>query len=169
MGSKGPTGLHGPITSSGACFAGRYSPTYRSPEPMARRCMPNPSVSWHHLLLTLFTLKLWNTKLRRLIFEGINDVGGWARRFDAFGYELISVAHKYIWWWKNAGMGHYIMSGGEICGRRNEGQSCRIRWSDITRLTSISYLFISPSVKENLARFVMHLLHNSIFTISISA
>ncbi|XP_049819418.1 inhibitory POU protein isoform X3 [Aethina tumida] len=43
MGSKGPTGLHGPITSTGACFAGRYSPTYRSPEPMARRCMPNPS------------------------------------------------------------------------------------------------------------------------------
>ncbi|GJQ71160.1 acj6 [Trypoxylus dichotomus] len=43
MGSKGPTGLHGPITSSGACFPGRYSPTYRSPEPMARRCMPNPS------------------------------------------------------------------------------------------------------------------------------
>ncbi|VEN40257.1 unnamed protein product [Callosobruchus maculatus] len=43
MGSKGPTGLHGPITSTAACFAGRYSPTYRSPEPMARRCMPNPS------------------------------------------------------------------------------------------------------------------------------
>lgn len=55
MGSKGPTGLHGPITSTGACFAGRYSPTYRSPEPMARRCMPNPSVSLHHLLLTLLT------------------------------------------------------------------------------------------------------------------
>lgn len=51
MGSKGPTGLHGPITSTGACFAGRYSPTYRSPEPMARRCMPNPSVSLFHFLL----------------------------------------------------------------------------------------------------------------------
>lgn len=45
MGAKGPTGLHGPITSSGACFAGRYSPTYRNPDPMPRRCMPNPSVS----------------------------------------------------------------------------------------------------------------------------
>lgn len=45
MGVKGPTGIHGPITSTGACFAGRYSPTYRSPEPMTRRCMPNPSVS----------------------------------------------------------------------------------------------------------------------------
>ncbi|KAF2899373.1 hypothetical protein ILUMI_06816 [Ignelater luminosus] len=44
MGSKGPTGLHGPITSTGACFPGRYSPTYRSPEPMGRRCMPNPSI-----------------------------------------------------------------------------------------------------------------------------
>ncbi|KAF7273303.1 hypothetical protein GWI33_013986 [Rhynchophorus ferrugineus] len=43
MGTKAPTGLHGPITSSGACFAGRYSPTYRSPDPMPRRCMPNPS------------------------------------------------------------------------------------------------------------------------------
>lgn len=52
MSSKGPTGLHGPITSSGACFPGRYSPTYRSPEPMARRCMPNPSVSYLLLLIT---------------------------------------------------------------------------------------------------------------------
>lgn len=57
MGSKGPTGLHGPITSTGACFAGRYSPTYRSPEPMARRCMPNPSVSWSDQLLILLTLE----------------------------------------------------------------------------------------------------------------
>lgn len=45
MGSKGPTALHGPITSTGPCFPGRYSPTYRSPESMGRRCMPNPSVS----------------------------------------------------------------------------------------------------------------------------
>ncbi|XP_018333246.1 inhibitory POU protein isoform X2 [Agrilus planipennis] len=44
MGAKGPTGLHAPITSSAACFPGRYSPTYRSPEPMPRRCMPNPSI-----------------------------------------------------------------------------------------------------------------------------
>ncbi|GLV32046.1 abnormal chemosensory jump 6 [Carabus blaptoides fortunei] len=44
MGTKnGPTGLHGPITTAAGCFPGRYSPTYRSPEPMARRCMPNPS------------------------------------------------------------------------------------------------------------------------------
>ncbi|EEB16517.1 hypothetical protein Phum_PHUM425130 [Pediculus humanus corporis] len=34
--------IHPPITASGGCFSGRYSPTYRSPDPM-RRCMPNPS------------------------------------------------------------------------------------------------------------------------------
>lgn len=48
---SGPTGLHGPITTAGGCFPGRYSPTYRSPEPMARRCMPNPSVSIFTILL----------------------------------------------------------------------------------------------------------------------
>ncbi|KAG8323226.1 POU domain, class 4, transcription factor 2 [Homalodisca vitripennis] len=31
-----------PISAPGPCFPGRYSPTYRSPDPM-RRCMPNPS------------------------------------------------------------------------------------------------------------------------------
>lgn len=33
-----------PISAPGPCFPGRYSPTYRSPDPM-RRCMPNPPVS----------------------------------------------------------------------------------------------------------------------------
>lgn len=40
--------LHGSLSAAaatGGCFPGRYSPTYRSPEPMPRRCMPNPSVS----------------------------------------------------------------------------------------------------------------------------
>lgn len=45
-------GLMGPP----GCFPGRYSPTYRSPDP--RRCVPNPSVStalfvlyWYHIVL----------------------------------------------------------------------------------------------------------------------
>lgn len=33
-----------PISAPGPCFPGRYSPTYRNPDPM-RRCMPNPPVS----------------------------------------------------------------------------------------------------------------------------
>lgn len=37
--------LHPPISAPSGCFPGRYSPTYRSPDPM-RRCMPNPSVSF---------------------------------------------------------------------------------------------------------------------------
>ncbi|KAK7874258.1 hypothetical protein R5R35_006293 [Gryllus longicercus] len=41
---NGKPALHPPISAPSSCFPGRYSPTYRSPDPM-RRCMPNPSVS----------------------------------------------------------------------------------------------------------------------------
>ncbi|KAJ9579854.1 hypothetical protein L9F63_004456, partial [Diploptera punctata] len=39
---NGKPSLHPPISAPSSCFPGRYSPTYRSPDPM-RRCMPNPS------------------------------------------------------------------------------------------------------------------------------
>ncbi|XP_049819417.1 inhibitory POU protein isoform X1 [Aethina tumida] len=71
MGSKGPTGLHGPITSTGACFAGRYSPTYRSPEPMARRCMPNPST--RILEDASIMCNSWSPRHNGDIFSGLND------------------------------------------------------------------------------------------------
>ncbi|GFV09695.1 POU domain protein, partial [Trichonephila clavipes] len=32
-------------TGTGTCFPGRYSPTYRSADPMRRHCMGNPGVS----------------------------------------------------------------------------------------------------------------------------
>lgn len=41
-----------PISAPGPCFPGRYSPTYRSPDPM-RRCMPNPSVSTTVITLSI--------------------------------------------------------------------------------------------------------------------
>lgn len=34
-----------PITATGPCFPGRYSPTYRNSADPMRRCMANPSVS----------------------------------------------------------------------------------------------------------------------------
>ncbi|XP_050301432.1 inhibitory POU protein [Anthonomus grandis grandis] len=71
MGVKGPTGLHGPITSSGACFAGRYSPTYRSPDPMSRRCMPNPSS--RILEDASIMCNSWSPRHNGDIFSGLND------------------------------------------------------------------------------------------------
>lgn len=51
-----------PISAApGPCFPGRYSPTYRSPDPM-RRCMPNPPVS---TVSQLTTRRHSSTRLRR--------------------------------------------------------------------------------------------------------
>ncbi|XP_054274878.1 inhibitory POU protein isoform X2 [Macrosteles quadrilineatus] len=59
-----------PISAPGPCFPGRYSPTYRSPDPM-RRCMPNPST--RILEDASIMCNSWSPRHNGDLFSGLND------------------------------------------------------------------------------------------------
>ncbi|XP_067012411.1 inhibitory POU protein [Anabrus simplex] len=67
---NGKPSLHPPISAPSSCFPGRYSPTYRSPDPM-RRCMPNPSS--RILEDASIMCNSWSPRHNGDLFSGLND------------------------------------------------------------------------------------------------
>lgn len=116
---NGKPTLHPPISAPSTCFPGRYSPTYRSPDPM-RRCMANPSVSTFG---AIFGVLVGTRHIRRLAGREVPRLArvpfagpkirclAWVsfagRELERLAWSLVSGRHVYC-------LAHVPLSGRKI-------------------------------------------------------